>query len=201
MMEKKMREEAKKSGVHLIEKTQKVKLEPIETKGFILDLGGGGEGIIGKLNGNQVISIDNKIEELEEITNESLKIVMDACDLKFLSSSFDTVTSFFTLMYIKDQDLPKIFSEAFRVLKDEGEFLIWDLRIPKRLGNEPFFGVILRITLPDEDVNTGYGIKWEGKEQDIRYFKTLASQAGFITLNEGVDEEIFFLKLIAKKQK
>jgi hypothetical protein len=172
MMEKKMREEAKKSGVHLIEKTHKVKLEPIETKGSILDLGGGGEGIIGKLNGNQVISIDNRIEELEETTNDSLKIVMDAC-----------------------------FSETFRVLKDEGRLLIWDLSIPKRLGDEPFFGVVLRITLPDEDVNTGYGTKWEGKEQDMRYFKTLASQAGFIALNEWVDEEIFFLKLIAKKQK
>ena len=73
MMEKKIREEAQKSGVHLIEKTQNVKLEPIETNGFILDLGGGEEGIIGKLNGNQVISIDKKIEELEEINNDSVK--------------------------------------------------------------------------------------------------------------------------------
>lgn len=121
-MEKKIREEAQKSGVHLIEKTQNVKLEPIETNGFILDLGGGEEGIIGKLNGNQVISIDKKIEELEEINNDSVKIVMDSCDLKFLSSSFDTVTSFFALMYIEDQYLPKIFSEAFRVLKDKVGF-------------------------------------------------------------------------------
>ena len=196
-----MKDEAQKSGVHLIEKTQKVKLEPIETPGFILDLGGGGEGMIGKLNGNQVISIDKKIEELEETNNDSVKIVMDACNLKFLSSSFDTVTSFFTLMYIENHDLPKIFNEAFRVLKDEGRFLIWDLTIPIRSGDEPYFGVILSITLPDKELNTGYGIKWKGKEQNIRYFKTLALQAGFRVLSEWVDDQVFFLELITEKHK
>lgn len=36
-----------------------------ELKGDILDIGGGGEGIIGRLYTNQVISIDNRKEELD----------------------------------------------------------------------------------------------------------------------------------------
>src|SRR5512136_2785483 len=59
-------------------------MKPVRTDGFILDVGGGGEGIIGKLNGKQVVSIDTSEEELEETKNESLKIVMDATDLKFI---------------------------------------------------------------------------------------------------------------------
>ena len=58
-----------------------------------------GEGIIGNLNGNQVVAIDKNERELKETQNEALKIVMDATELKFLSQSFDVCTSFFSLMY------------------------------------------------------------------------------------------------------
>ena len=35
-----------------------MELKSIETDGLVLDIGGGGEGIIGKLNGTQVVAID-----------------------------------------------------------------------------------------------------------------------------------------------
>jgi hypothetical protein len=41
-MEKKMRDEAQKSGVHLIEKTQKVKLERARVKGDLTICGDAG---------------------------------------------------------------------------------------------------------------------------------------------------------------
>ena len=53
--------------------TQSIGLTPIETDGFILDIGGGGRGIIGKLNGRQVVAIDKNERELEETKNEALK--------------------------------------------------------------------------------------------------------------------------------
>ena len=37
-----------------------------ELEGSILDIGGGGEGTIGRLYGTQVIAIDNRQEELDE---------------------------------------------------------------------------------------------------------------------------------------
>src|SRR5690348_9375055 len=63
-----------------------------QASGYILDIGGGGEGIIGQMKPHQVIAIDLSKRELEEAPAGPLKIVMDAADLKFLDASFDTAT-------------------------------------------------------------------------------------------------------------
>jgi ubiquinone/menaquinone biosynthesis C-methylase UbiE len=171
-------------------------MNPIETSDLILDIGGGGEGIIGRLNGRNVVAIDTRIEELEETKNDSLKIVMDATDLKFLPSSFDVVTSFFTLMYIKNDNHLKVFKEINRVLKNEGNFYIWDVRIPPKNMDKKVFVLPLEILLPGDKVETGYGIGWENKEQDLQHFKELAGRAGFDIVDEWTREELFYLRLI-----
>lgn len=199
-MEEQIRTAAQNAGIYLVAKTQAVTLTPIVTEGFILDLGGGGEGIIGRLNGCQVIAIDNKHEELKETKNESVHLVMDARALAFPQSSFATVTSFFTLMYLGDRDLPTVFREVFRVLKAGGRFLIWDVRIPCRVRDEPGFGVVLTVSLPDVNITTGYGVRWAEKAQDLHQIKTLASQAGFRAVTDWVADEVFFLELLAEKR-
>ena len=73
------------------------KLDHIDRDGFILDIGGGGEGVIGKLMGEKVIAIDFKKEELLEAAEGPLNIIMDARELKFLDESLQTVTAFFLL--------------------------------------------------------------------------------------------------------
>jgi hypothetical protein len=57
---------------------QRIEMNPMETQGWILDIGGGGEGIVGQLNGRQVVAIDTSQEALEETQNDVLKAVMDA---------------------------------------------------------------------------------------------------------------------------
>jgi len=141
--------------------TQSIELSPIETDGLILDIGGGGEGVIGKLNGKQVISIDASEKELRETQNEALKVVMDATDLKFLPESFDVCTSFFSLMYIPNDKHLKVFREAYRVLKNYGKLLIWDVRIPKKHGDYKAFMVRLKVRLPNEEIEAGYGVRWK----------------------------------------
>ncbi|MHA2041870.1 MAG: hypothetical protein ACW975_08405, partial [Candidatus Thorarchaeota archaeon] len=59
---------------------------------WILDIGGGGEGIIGRLKGRQVVAIDKRRPELEGTSSDALKLVMDARELQFLEKSFGTVT-------------------------------------------------------------------------------------------------------------
>ena len=64
----------------------------------ILDLGGGGEGVIGLIYGGQVTAIDNRQEELDEAPKGPVKLVMDAAALAFAGGSFQTVTAFFSRM-------------------------------------------------------------------------------------------------------
>jgi ubiquinone/menaquinone biosynthesis C-methylase UbiE len=71
-------------------------------EGRILDNGGGGEGVIGQLKGEIVVAIDLKKSELESGIKsgdtKSLKIIMDATNMKFIDNSFKTVTAFFSMM-------------------------------------------------------------------------------------------------------
>ena len=174
-------------------KIQSIELSPIETDGPILDIGGGGEGIIGKLNGKQVVAIDTSEKELQGTQNEALKIIMDATDLRFLPGSFDVYTAFFSFMYIpKDKHL-KAFEEAHRVLKDNGKLLIWDVRIPERFGDYKAFMVRLKVMLPNEHTEVGYGVKWQ--TQDIEYFKELAQKTRFKAIAEWSKGEIFYLEM------
>jgi len=123
---------------HLIER-QTIEISPIKTSGLILDIGGGGEGIIGKLNGEQVVAIDKRQSELEETENKALKIVMDATDLKFLTETFTVATAFFTMMYIPNDLKQRVFEETYRVLKKGGCFYIWDANIPEKIDDKKYF--------------------------------------------------------------
>ena len=180
---------------YAIEK-QTIEMNAIETDGLILDIGGGGEGVIGRLHGSKVVAIDTRIEELKETKNDSLKFVMDATALTFLPSSFNVVTSFFSLMYIKNSDHPKVFKEISRVLENKGKFLIWDVMIPAKHLDKPIFAVFLEILLPTAKVETGYGVEWEHKEQDHQYFKELAKSTGFRIVDEWSRGGIFYLELM-----
>jgi len=172
----------------------RLEMAPLEAEGFILDIGGGGEGIIGRLNGRQVVSIDLSVGELEETDNESLKIVMDATDLKFTPSQFDAATSFFTLLYVDREKHEKVFREAHKVLKEKGRFLIWDVEVPEKVEEKPFFLVRLEISLPGEKVNTGYGVRLA--RQDLDSFREMAAMTGFEVADEWRDGEMFYLELM-----
>jgi ubiquinone/menaquinone biosynthesis C-methylase UbiE len=173
---------------------QLVELSPIKTEGFILDIGGGGEGIIGKLNGRQVIAIDISKEELHETRNEALKVLMDATNLGFLSKSFGVSTAFFTFMYIPNHMHLKVFKEVHRVLKDYGKFLVWDAKIPNKSADYDIFVARLKVRLPNKEIETGYGIKWD-KLQTIEYFKELAQKTKFKVIKEWSEGEIFYLEM------
>lgn len=172
---------------------QSIEVNRIETNGFVLDVGGGGEGIIGKLNGSQVVAIDTSEKELMETHNEAIKVVMDATDLKFLPKSFDVCTAFFSLMYIPKSAHQKVFAEVFRVLKDNGRFLIWDVRIPKSVTGYKIFFVNLKVKLPDKEVETGYGARWQA--QSLEYFRELAELTGFKVARESSKNETFHLEV------
>jgi ubiquinone/menaquinone biosynthesis C-methylase UbiE len=185
-------------AMHRFER-QDLIVRDFEASGYILDIGGGGEGIIGRMKPSQVIAIDIEKRELEEAPPGPLKIVMDAADLKFLDSTFDTVTAFFTLMYMPPDVRKKAFAEAFRVMKPGGRWLIWDAVIPTAMEEGttgPAF--FLTLKLPRETVRTGYATGWPAQPRDLAYYKSLAQEAGFRVAEEkehGGGFHTFFLEL------
>ena len=159
---------------------QDVVVADFQAAGYILDIGGGGEGIIGQMKPTQVIAVDVSKRELEEAPAGPLKIVMDATDLKFLDASFDTATAFFSLMYMRPEIQQRVFAEVFRVLTRGGRWIIWDAVIPRALENDtrgPVFR--FRFHLPGKVVQTGYGTFWPEKPMDLDYYKRLARETGF----------------------
>lgn len=127
-----------------------------ELGGKILDLGGGGEGVIGRLYTKQVVAIDICQEELDDAPTGFEKILMDATQLEFQDNSFEHVTSFYTLMFMNTEDQKRTISEAARVLVNGGELHIWDCDIISAYPKP--FCVDVAIQLPDERIYTTYGI-------------------------------------------
>lgn len=178
---------------------QSLNLTDFRQGGRVLDIGGGGEGIIGQVLGQRVMAIDNRSDELEEAPEGPLKIIMDARELKFLNKTFDGITSFFTLMYMEKQDHHKVFEEVYRVLKDEGEFVIWDVTIPQYSGGiKDIFLVPLEIKLKDKKVKTTYGIMWNKAEQDVRYYIELGEKVGFEVITKEESNKIYCIKFKKK---
>ena len=180
---------------------QKVAIEKIEVSdfsanGLILDIGGGGEGVIGQLKGNQVISVDISKQELVDAPSKNLKIVMDARDLKFIDNSFNTVVIFYTMMYINGADHQKVLNEVYRVLKPGGKLMIWDVNLPALDKESPeHIGYSFTFILPDRTIETGYGVRKQSKKQDIQYYTDQALKSGFKVTGSSETENSFFLEL------
>ncbi len=176
---------------------QEVAVADFPAEGFILDIGGGGEGVIGQLKGNQVISIDPYKDELENAPSTNLKIVMDGRDLKFIDNSFNTTAIFYTLMYIGAGDHEKVFQEVKRVLKHGGRLLIWDVNLPVWKDPSKEFGVYkFKFRLPHTEITTGYGARFpQNADQNMQYYIDLARKTGFKVLSAKDNNPSFYLEL------
>jgi SAM-dependent methyltransferase len=160
--------------------TQDVVLHSCPSEGLVLDIGGGGEGIIGRLMGDRVVAVDLSRDELEGAPPGNIKMVMDARELAFLDGSFHTATSFCTLMYIEDQeDQRQVLAEVLRVLRPGGRFLIWDVVVPAEHKEGKTTAVFpMKISLPGDTVRTAYGVAWPQETHDLAYYARLAALAG-----------------------
>ncbi|MBI9043603.1 MAG: class I SAM-dependent methyltransferase [Anaerolineaceae bacterium] len=175
---------------------QTITLENFESQGLILDIGGGGEGVIGQLKGEQVVAIDKSLEELEEAEPGPLKIQMDASALKFLDESFRQVTAFYGLMFMKPALQKAVLKEVFRVLKPGGVFHIWDIQVESPgLQSTSGFAFYLTVNMPGKTIETGYGFHWPDRIQDIDYYRKIVVESGFDILDEQITGLSFLLRL------
>jgi len=174
-------------------KKHKIDLTCTQITGRILDIGGGGEGVIGRRYGDNVVAIDILKDELEETPGIGLKIVMDAADMSFLDNQFENVTCFYSLMFMGARSLTETVREAYRVMKPGGYLYVWDAEIPF----EPMDGVFvvqLDIQMTNEKITPGFGIGWN-RGQSAESILDLCKDAGFICNECLLDDGAFFIKL------
>ncbi|MBE0710760.1 MAG: class I SAM-dependent methyltransferase [Candidatus Aminicenantes bacterium] len=176
---------------------QFVPVADFPAKGLILDIGGGGWGVIGQLKGQQVITIDiDPRELLEAPPGPLLKIVMDARQLQFLENTFPTATVFFTFMFLAPADHEHVFRELHRVLAPGGRLLIWDAIFPNLEDkNKKFASIPITFKLPGRDIDAGYGTYLVPGGQGLAHFEGLAHKTGFAVVSKTSAQEWFFLEL------
>jgi ubiquinone/menaquinone biosynthesis C-methylase UbiE len=165
--------------VHFIKKID-LQFSMDSPSGLILDIGGGGEGIIGRVYRSSVVSIDLSLQELKEAPDGPTKLVMDACHLGFPDHSFTNASLFFSLMFMVTDELEDIIREVYRVLVVGGLVEVWDAQISSR-GNisSPYVGVELNVDCAGQIVSTGYGRKWPDFPLTAGYYTKLARTCGF----------------------
>jgi ubiquinone/menaquinone biosynthesis C-methylase UbiE len=159
-----------------------------EIQGLILDIGGGGEGVISRLYPGQVIAIDKSPEELNEAPNLAVKIVMDAGKMAFTDNCFENVTAFYTFMYMDKSEHRAVASEIKRVLKSKGRLHLWDAEISEA---NPFIAG-LDITINDLTFHTDYGVYKDDAAQDAEYFKQLFEVFGLTLIKETSNSGHFY---------
>ena len=159
--------------------------------GRILDLGGGGEGVIGRTYGRAVTAIDICPDELEDAPGDFERICMDARRLEFPDGCFDSVPAFCFLMYLLPEDMGAVFAEAARVLKSGGRMYVWDA-VYDCAFPEPHLAE-LNIDAAGEKISTTYGVLGEGMGLSLDDVLSHAAEAGLELAGERLAGEHFYL--------
>jgi ubiquinone/menaquinone biosynthesis C-methylase UbiE len=164
--------------------------------GLVLDVGGGGEGVIGKLKGRDCVAIDIDKDELEESAEGPLKIIMDARALNFLDNSFSAATAFFSMMFVKSAgEQLNIFHEIFRVLKPGAKLYLWDIDLVNHPTTDAeFYLVHLQYKVNNEVKETSYGQRWPEETRNEQHYLSLAREAGFTFVQAQRNQHTFYLE-------
>lgn len=169
-----------------------------ELTGRILDIGGGGEGVIGRVYGAQVTAIDNSVRELSEAPDGYEKRLMDACQMTFEDTSFDHATAFFSFMYMSRAQQARALCETCRVLRAGGTLTLWDAVIASDAPC-PFL-IDLDIDANGVFVHTTYGVGKEDAAQDAKSLARLCEAAGLCVTSVEQHEKWFMIRCTKKGQ-
>ncbi len=163
---------------------QEISLKRFEKEGLILDIGGGGEGLVSRIERERVCAVDIRMSEIREaqIHNAPANwLVADGRHLSFKTGSFDVVTLWFSLGYMSEWIVKReVLEEARRVLKTRGILSIMASKIPRGINQFVFWALF---TLPDgTHSQTGYGVRGN-QGQTLERILDLIYQLDFELLN------------------
>lgn len=176
---------------------QKIALKQIQTEGLILDVGGGGEGLVSRIGGTKVCAVDIRMSEIREAQIHgppSNWFVGDGQVLCFQENVFDVVTLWFSLGYMSDWSIKqRVLEEAHRVLGKSGRLSILAIRIQESCERLTFWG---HFTFPDGMTSqVGYGVRG-GQEQTLGPITELLSDIGFKIRSHEDNNEWFEIQAI-----
>ncbi len=178
---------------------QEISLEQIQTEGLILDIGGGGEGLVSRIEGTKVCALDIRMSEIREAQIHGPPanwFVGDGQSLCFQTRTFDVVTLWFSLGYMSDWAIKeRVFEEAHRVLNEDGKVSILASNIPESCERLIFWG---HFTLPGGTVSqTGYGVRG-GQDQTLERLVKLLENTGF-KIQSQEDNDVWYKIQAIKK--
>ena len=176
---------------------QKIGLSELHSDGPILDIGGGGEGLVSRIGGVKVCAVDIRLSEIREAQIHGPPanwFVGDGQALSFQDGAFDMVTLWFSLGYMSDWSIKtNVLQEAHRVLGEKGKLSILDSKVPKSCERLTFWG---HFTLPDGTVSqTGYGVRG-GQDQTLDRMTKLLGSTGFKIQSQEDNDAWFKIKAI-----
>jgi ubiquinone/menaquinone biosynthesis C-methylase UbiE len=140
---------------------QMINLEKLRSEGLILDIGGGGEGLVSRIGGENVCVVDIRMSEIREAQIHGAPanwFVSDGQKLCFRDDSFDLVTLWFSLGYLREWDVKlRVLEETKRVMTKQGKISILASKIPESAERFVFWA---HFKLPDGSISqTGYGVR------------------------------------------
>lgn len=178
---------------------QHIKLEDLTHRELILDIGGGGEGLVSRIAGNRVCAVDYRMSEIREaqIHNPPAHwFVADGRYLPFKSNAFDCVTLWFSLEYMIRRLIKKqVLESAFQSLKQEGLISILASRIDCKEEQFVFQAIF---TLPDgTESKVGYGVRGN-QNQTSSSIRTIMEEIGFVDIQ--IEDHEWWFKMRASKR-
>ncbi|MHA1936523.1 MAG: class I SAM-dependent methyltransferase [Candidatus Thorarchaeota archaeon] len=140
---------------------QEIELSRVGSKGRIIDIGGGGEGLVSRIEGSRVCAVDIRLSEIREAQIHDPKSNWFLCDgrkLCFQTEIFDIATLWFSFGYLKESDTKQtVLEETYRVLKTGGTISIIGSKI---VCSEDVLIFKALFTFPDgTQSQIGYGVK------------------------------------------
>lgn len=162
-------------------------------RGRILDVGGGGECMIGRVYGAQTVAIDVDAQELAEAPDVCEKRVMDARSLDFPDGCFDHVTAFYALLYMEAEGQRRAIAEAARVLRTGGSLCIWDT---ETADGEPPYLAELDVDAAGQTIRVTYGVIKDDAGQTMERTVCLCEEAGLHVVQAERMEKQFFVRAV-----
>jgi len=183
---------ARESSADMSTPMQEITLEYIPTDGLIIDIGGGGEGLVSRIGGAKVCAVDIRMSEIREAQIHgppSNWLVGDGQHLSFQDGVFDVATMWFSLGYMSDWSTKRrVLEESRRVLVDNGHISILSSHIPRNCDHLVFWA---QFTLPDGTISqTGYGVRG-GQGQTLNRLVKLLEEIGY-RISVAEDNDAWF---------